>query len=56
MPLNEAATPRSNLTARQRREQLAAIYGVPETDDFDAENIRRLLSKEGAEHHEHETE
>lgn len=56
MPLNEASAPRSNLTARQRRAQLAAIYGVPEPDEFDTETIRRLLSREDAEHGEIETE
>jgi hypothetical protein len=29
MPLNEASAPRSYLTAAQKREALAAIYGVP---------------------------
>lgn len=49
MPLNEASPARSNLTRREKREALAAIYGVPVVSEYEAETIRRLISDEEAE-------
>jgi hypothetical protein len=50
MPLNEASAPRSNLTAREKREALAALYGLPEPiTEFEAQEISRRLFREAGE-------
>lgn len=49
MPMNEASGRSSNLTQKQQREALAAIYGLPErTTDLTYEEqiaLRRALEK-----------
>jgi hypothetical protein len=47
VPLNEASAPRSYLTRAQKREALAAIYGLPTDEPSDAEldELRELLAQ-----------
>ncbi len=45
MPLNEAGPRRSNLKPAERREALAAIYGIPPApSDSELEELRELLT------------
>ncbi|MES2136125.1 MAG: hypothetical protein V4502_03570 [Pseudomonadota bacterium] len=47
MPLNEAGPRRSNLTAPQRREALAAIYGIPpEPTKAEADELRARIQND----------